>query len=61
MTRHTELRKMAEKSIEATKIHHVLLDIAEAFQNVCGECGGLPPGLPPQVYDDQTECQCQEE
>ncbi len=31
------------------------------YQINCQWCGGLPPGLPPQVYDDREECTCEAE
>jgi len=50
---------MTPESLQATKLRRTILEVAEAFQNVCETCGGLPSGLPWQVYDRTIgECEC---
>lgn len=35
-------------------------EVAYQAENYCPDCGGLPAGLPPQVYDQVVECNCKE-
>ena len=35
-----------------------LAEVVYQAENYCDYCGGLPAGLPPQIYDQTTECDC---
>lgn len=41
-----------------TSTSQVPRGLYERLQDICQWCGGLPSGLPPQVYDDREECSC---
>lgn len=64
--RNSQMVELAEKSVAASQSpatraqqqQQRLADLAEKMNDTCEVCGGLPSGLPPQVYDDKTECEC---